>query len=35
MPHVNPATTAVAIQALAMWEQAEDGAFREPWQALI
>lgn len=34
-PHVNPATTAVAIQALAMWEQAEDGAFREPWQALI
>jgi hypothetical protein len=34
-PHVNPATTAVAMQALAMWEQAEDGAFREPWQALI
>jgi len=34
-PHVNPATTAVAVQALAMWEQAEDGAFREPWQALI
>jgi hypothetical protein len=34
-PHVNPATTAVATQALAMWEQAEDGAFREPWQALI
>jgi hypothetical protein len=34
-PHVNPASTALAIQALAMWEQAEDGAFREPWQALI
>jgi len=34
-PHVNPGATAVAIQALAMWEQAEDGAFREPWQALI
>jgi hypothetical protein len=25
----------VALQALAMWEQAEDGAFREPWQTLI
>jgi hypothetical protein len=35
MPQVNPATTAVALQALAMWEQAEDGAFREPWQTLI
>jgi hypothetical protein len=34
-PQVSPASTAVAIQALAMWEQAEDGAFREPWQALI
>jgi hypothetical protein len=31
----NPSTTAFAIQSLAMWEQAEDGAFREPWQTLI
>jgi hypothetical protein len=35
LPHVDPAASAVAVQALAMWEQAEDGAFREPWQALI
>ena len=34
-PQLSPSATAVAIQALAMWEQAEDGAFREPWQALI
>lgn len=34
-PEVSPATTAFAIQALGMWEQAEEGAFRAPWQTLV
>ncbi len=34
-PELSPSTTAFAIQALNMWEQAEEGAFREPWQVLI
>jgi hypothetical protein len=35
VPHVNPAVTAFSMQALDMWGQAEDGAFRDPWQVLI
>jgi len=33
-PEVDTGATAVALQALSMWEQAEEGAFRRPWQAL-
>lgn len=33
-PEVDTSATAVALQALSMWEQAEEGAFRRPWQAL-
>jgi hypothetical protein len=33
--HLNPATTAQAVQALQMWDQAEDGGFRGSWKLLI
>jgi hypothetical protein len=33
--HLNPATTALAVQALQMWVQAEDGGFRQSWKVLI
>jgi hypothetical protein len=33
--HLNPATTAQAVQALQMWDQAEDGGFRQSWKVLI
>ena len=35
VPHVNPATTIFAVQALKMWEQAEEGSFRQSWKTLI
>ena len=35
LQHINPATTAVAVQALQMWEQAEEETFRQPWKVLI
>jgi hypothetical protein len=35
LQHINPATTAVAVQALRMWEQAEEETFRQPWKVLI
>jgi hypothetical protein len=35
LQHINPATTAVAVQALQMWEQAEEEAFGQPWTVLI
>jgi hypothetical protein len=33
--HLNPATTALAVQALQMWDQSEDGGFRQSWKVLI
>ena len=35
MPFVNPASTAFAIQALAMWREYQDGALKTPALALI
>ena len=32
---LRPETTAVAVQALEMWEEVSDGGFRESWRALI
>jgi hypothetical protein len=32
---LRPETTAVAIQALQMWEEVDDGGFRETWRVLI
>ena len=32
---LRPETTAVAIQALEMWEEVADGGFRESWRVLV
>ena len=33
--HINPLSTVLALQALTMWESAEQGAFRDPWNVLL
>ena len=33
--HINPLSTVLALQALTMWESAEQGAFRDPWHVLL
>ena len=33
--HINPVSTVLAVQALTMWESAEQGAFQDPWNVLI
>ena len=33
--HINPLSTVLALQALTMWESAERGAFRDPWNVLV
>ncbi len=33
--HINPMATIFAVQALKMWEQADEGTFRQSWKALI
>ena len=33
--HINPVSTVLAVQALTMWESAEQGAFQDLWNVLI
>jgi hypothetical protein len=35
VPHVNPTATIFAVQALKMWDEADEGTFRQPWKTLI
>ena len=35
VPHMNPVSTVLAVQALTMWESAEQGTFRDEWNVLI
>ena len=35
VPHMNPVSTVLAVQALTMWESAEQGTFRDAWNVLI
>ena len=32
---INPTATIFAIQALSMWDEGQQGAFRDPWETLI
>ena len=35
VPHFSPAATGFAIQALAIWDQLEDGKFADDWRKLV